>query len=135
MKINYPAVVVSALAYWILGALWYGLLFGPRWMGLEHLTVEQGKSMNSALPYVTSLVLDVLMAYVLAQFCAWRKVNTAISGASLGVLLWIGFVGPITYTTNMYELRPKMLFAINECYPLVGLWLMGIILGGWKKTV
>lgn len=133
MKINYPAVLVSALAYWMLGALWFGVLFGPRWMALENLTVEQGKSMNSALPYIITLVLDVLMAYVLAQICEWRKVNTAISGASLGVLLWIGIVAPITYTTNMYELRPKMLFAINEFYPLVGLWMMGMILGAWTK--
>src|SRR5580693_9032154 len=64
MKINYPAVGVSALAYWMLGALWYGVLFGPRWMTLEHLTVEQGKSMNSAVPYIITLVLDLLMAYV-----------------------------------------------------------------------
>src|SRR5579862_2342996 len=77
MKINYPAVVASALAYWMLGALLYGVLFGPRWMALEHLTVEQGKSMNSALPYIITLLLHVLMAYVLAQFCAWRKVNSA----------------------------------------------------------
>ncbi len=133
MKINYPAVGVSALAYWMLGALWYGVLFGPRWMTLENLTVEQGKSMNSALPYIITLVLDVLMAYVLAQFCVWRKVNSAVSGASLGVLFWIGIVAPITYTTNMYELRPKMLFAINEFYPLVGLWMMGIILGAWTR--
>jgi hypothetical protein len=26
-----------------------------------------------------------------------------------------------------------LLFAINNFYPLVGLWLMGIVLGVWKK--
>ena len=28
MKTNYPAVLVSAIAYWLLGAIWYALLFG-----------------------------------------------------------------------------------------------------------
>ena len=69
MKVNYPAVALSAVAYWMLGAVWYGVLFGPRWMALENLTAEQGKSMNSALPYVVTLLLDVLIAYVLAQIC------------------------------------------------------------------
>jgi Protein of unknown function (DUF1761) len=133
MKINYPAVLVSALAYWMLGALWYGVLFGPRWMAFENLTVEQGKSMNSAVPYVVTLLLDVLMAYVLAQLCAGRNVNSSLSGAALGVVLWVGIVAPITYTTHMYEMRPPMLFVINEFYPLVGLWMMGIILGAWTK--
>jgi hypothetical protein len=32
MKTNYPAIVISALAYWILGALWFAVLFGKRWM-------------------------------------------------------------------------------------------------------
>jgi hypothetical protein len=133
MKINYVAVIVSAVAYWFLGALWYGLLFGQRWMVLENITIEQGKSMNSALPYVTTLVLNLLIAYVLAQLCSWRNANTAGRGAAIGVLLWIGIVAPITYTTHMYEMRPPELFAINEFYPLVGLCLMGVILGAWTK--
>jgi hypothetical protein len=37
------------------------------------------------------------------------------------------------YTTYMYEMRSKELFAINEFYPLVGLCLMGAILGGGRK--
>ena len=133
MKTNYPAVVVCAVAYWVLGALWYGLLFGSRWMALENITIEQGKSMNSALPYIVTLILDLLLAYVLAQLCSWRNANTAGRGAAIGVLLWIGIVAPITYTTNMYEMRSKELFAINEFYPLVGMCLMGVLLGAWTK--
>jgi surface polysaccharide O-acyltransferase-like enzyme len=133
MKTNYPAVVVCALVYWMVGGLWYGLLFGPRWMALENMTVEQGKSMSSALPYFITFILDLLIAYALAQLCIWRNANTAGRGAAIGLLLWIGFIGPITYTTYMYEMRPKELFAINEFYPLVGLVLMGIILGAWTK--
>ena len=133
MKLNYPAILVSAIAYWMLGALWYGLLFGARWMVLENITVEQARAGGSALPYLISFVLDLLIAFVLAQLCSWRNANTAGRGAAVGVLLWIGIAGPITYTTYMYEMRPKELFAINEFYSLVGLCLMGIILGAWTK--
>jgi hypothetical protein len=133
MRINYPAVVVSAVAYWLLGALWYGLLFGSRWMALENITVEQGKSLNSALPYIVTLVLDLLIAYALAQLCSWRLANTAGRGVTMGVLLWMGFIAPITYTTHLYEMRPRELFVINEFYPLLGLCLMGAIFGAWRK--
>jgi hypothetical protein len=133
MKTNYGAIAVSALAYWMLGALWYGVLFGQRWMTLEGITMEQAKSMNPVLPYIITLVLNLLMAFVLAQLCLWRNANTAGRGAAVGVLLWIGIVGPIVFTTYMYEMRSKELFAINEFYPLVGLCLMGVILGTWTK--
>ena len=133
MKTNYLAVFVAAIAYWLLGALWYGVLFGQAWMALEHMTEEQTRSMNPVLPYLITLVLNVLIAYALAQICIWRNADTLGRGASVGVLLWIGFVGPVTFTTYMYEMRPKELFAINQFFPLAGFVLMGAILGGWKK--
>ncbi len=127
--------MVSALAYWILGALWYGVFFGARWMALENIAPRQTQGANAAVPYLVSLVLDVLIAYVLALLCRWRGANTAGSGAAVGLLLWIGIVGPITYTTSMYAMRSRELFAINEFYPLAGLCLMGAISGAWTKKV
>jgi hypothetical protein len=133
MKTNYAAVFIAAVVYWLLGAIWYGVLFSKPWMALENITMEQAKSMNPVLPYVITFVLNLLIAYSLAQICIWRNANTAGRGASVGVLIWIGFIGPITYTTYMYEMRPKELFAINQFYPLAGLVLMGTIIGAWTK--
>lgn len=134
MRVNYVAVVVAAVLYWLLGAVWFALLFGKQWMTLEHITEEQARGMaNPWLPYVVSFLLNVLIAFVLAQLIAWRNATTAARGAALGIFVWIGFVGPITYTTYMYEMRPNALFAINQFYPLVGLCLMGALLGAWTK--
>ena len=133
MKTNYAAIVVAAIAYWLLGAVWYGALFARPWMELEHLSMEQAKNMNPVLPYVITLLLNLVIAYVVAQICVWRNANTVGRGAAVGVLLWVGVVGPITFTTYMYEMRPHLLFAINEFYPLAGLVLMGAILGAWTK--
>jgi hypothetical protein len=135
MKTNYWAVIVSALAYWILGGLWFDLLFGKQWMALEKMSAEQASSANRVWiwPFILTFLLNLLIAFVLAQICIWRNANTAARGAAVGVFLWIGIVGPIVYTTYMYEMRSKQLFAINEFYPLVGLCLMGAILGAWKR--
>ena len=133
MKTNYSAVFVSALAYWLLGALWYGFFFAKPWMALEQMTAEKAASMNPVLPYIITFALNLLIALVLAQICSWRNANTAARGAAVGTLLWIGFVGPVTFTTSVYEMRPMQLFAINEFYPLAGLILMGLIIGAWTK--
>jgi Protein of unknown function (DUF1761) len=132
MRTNYPAVVVAAVAYWLLGGIWYGVLFNKPWIALEHVTAEQMQA-SPVIPYIVSFLLELLIAYSLAQLCIWRNANTAGRGASVGVLVWIGFVGPIAGMTYMFEMRPKALFAINEFYPLAGLVLMGAILGGWTK--
>jgi len=135
VRTNYPAVVVAAIAYWILGALWYGVLFSKPWMALEHMTIEQAQSVNPVVPYIVAFLLELLVAYSVAQLCIWRNANTVGRGASVGVLVWIGFVGPISFMNYMFEMRPKELFAINEFYPLAGLVLMGAILGGWTKKI
>ncbi|MGB7849019.1 MAG: DUF1761 domain-containing protein [Candidatus Acidiferrum sp.] len=135
MRTNYPAVVVAAIAYWVLGGLWYGVLFNKPWMALEHITIEQAQSVSPVVPYIVSFLLELLIAYSIAQICIWRNANTIGRGASVGVLLWIGFVGPITFMNYMFEMRPKELFAINAFYPLAGLVLMGAILGAWKKKI
>jgi hypothetical protein len=135
MKTNYWAVLVSAAVYWILGGLWFDLLFSKQWMALEKMTPEQANSANPVWiwPFILTFLLNILIAFVLAQICIWRNANTAARGAAVGVFLWIGIVGPIVYTTYMYEMRSMQLFAINEFYPLVGLCLMGAILGAWTK--
>src|SRR5579859_614623 len=136
MKTNYPAVIVSAIVYWLLGAVWFGMVFGNQWMKLEHISEEQVASMKGAavvVPYVVSFLTGLLIAFVLSQLCAWRNAATAARGASLGVFLWIGLIAPVTYTTNMYEMRPTNLFLISEGYVLVGLMIMGAILGAWQK--
>jgi Protein of unknown function (DUF1761) len=135
MRTNYPAVVVAAVAYWALGGIWYGVLFNKPWMALEHISVEQAQSVSPVIPYIVSFLLELLIAYSLAQLCIWRNANTVGRGASIGVLVWIGFVGPIAFMTYMFEMRPRLLFAINEFYPLAGLVLMGAILGAWKKKI
>ncbi len=134
MKTNYLAILVAAIAYWILGGVWYGVLFSKSWMMYEHMSDEQAKGAGF-LPYVITIFLNLLIAYVLSQVIHWRNAYTAGRGAAVGVILWIGIVGPITYTTYMYEMRPKELFAINEFFPLAGLVLMGAILGAWKKKL
>jgi Protein of unknown function (DUF1761) len=133
MKTNYAAVIVSAIVYWLLGAVWYVVLFNKSWTALEQISEQQMRSANPILPHVISFALDLVIAFVLAQLCAWRSANTAARGASLGIFVWLGFVGPITLTTYVYELRPLQLFAINQFYPLVGLALIGAILGAWTK--
>jgi len=59
--------------------------------------------------------------------------QTARRGAVIGAMLWFSFVLPTIATDYIYELRPLSLFAINCGFWLVGMIVMGIIVGAWKK--
>src|ERR1700719_3440945 len=104
MRTNYVAVFVCAVLYWLLGALWYGALFSKPWMALENIPGAQTGG-NPVLPYVVTFLLNLLIAFILAQICAWRNANTAARGSAVGVLLWIRFISPRKITNHNYEKR------------------------------
>jgi Protein of unknown function (DUF1761) len=97
------------------------------------LRARGAASQAGVWPFIVAFLLNLVIAFALGQVCIWRKADTAARGATTGLMLWIGIVGPIVYTTYVYEMRPIQLFAINELYPLLGLCLMGGILGAWTK--
>ena len=134
MRVNYVAVVVVAVVYWLLGALWYGALFGKQWVALMGKTMEEAqREGQTAVPYIVALVCNLLIAYVLALVCNASGATTMAKGASAGVLMWLGFIGTTTLTTYEFDRRPLALWAINYGYALMGMGVMGAILGAWRK--
>jgi len=71
MRTNYPAVVVCAVVYWLLGGLWFGLFFNKPWMALEHITEAQAKSAHamSFWLFIITFALNLVIAFTLAQLC------------------------------------------------------------------
>lgn len=135
MRINHLAVVASALAYWVLGALWYGVFQNP-FIALMRLQPEdlarieaEGASLQIGIALANSLVL----AYVLAHFVKFAGAETAARGAQVGFLVCLGFVLTTNLETVLFEFRPLGLYLISNGYHLVGMLGMGALLAAWKR--
>ena len=66
VKINYIAVAAAAIAMWVLGAVWYGVL-SAQWMMYTGVTLEMANSMtgmDKAMVYGGSVVAYFIMFYV-----------------------------------------------------------------------
>lgn len=137
MRIHYPAVVVSAVVYFLIGGAWYTALFGQRWMTAVDKTEEQ--LMAGAGPaevFTIAFVCNLVMAYVMAALCHYTGSDTAAKGAKLGLLTWFGFVLTNMMMNYAFERQGRELLMINAGYALVGMVITGVILGAWhKKTV
>lgn len=137
MKINYAAIVASALIYWVLGAIWYSpLLFAGKFIALMRWTPEQlarieaeGAGAQIALAFVGSLVA----AYVLAHIVRYTNAENATDGAKTGLWLWLGFIVTSNLNTVFFEFRPLGLYLINIGYHLVAFLSMGALLAVWRK--
>ena len=137
MRINYAAVAVSALAYWLLGGLWYSpLLFARPFVALMRYTPEQVAAIQAAgegRQLFVALLISLLLAYVLAHFVRFTGAETARTGLLAGFWLWLGFVATTNLETVLFESRPLGLYLINNGYHLVGLLGMGALLAVWRR--
>ncbi len=133
-QINYPAVIVSAIAKFAFGALWYSpVLFASQWMQYTGITEEMAAESNMAVIFGGSFVLYLLQAYVLAHFVHYTNATNAKGGAQTGFWIWLGFMATLLMQSALYERHPMGLWAINAGYELVSIILMGVILAAWKK--
>ena len=137
VEINYWAVLVSAVAAVVVGALWYGPVFGKFWMSLVGLTTESMKSMKmSPFAAMAGGFLGALFtAFVLAHHLVFANAFLGTTGAESGLMsafwVWLGFYVPVTAGSLLWEGKSWKLFALNAAYYLVTLAISGVILALW----
>ena len=136
MKINYLAVIVAGLANWLLGALWYGPLFGNKWlqlMGWDQAKVAAVQQQGVAKSMIISFIGALLTALILAVIYARAGVQSWLDGLKIALYIWFGFVALIGMDTVIFEQRNYGLYQINSTYHLAGLLIAGAIIGAWRK--
>lgn len=118
------AVLAAAVAYFLVGWLWYGPLFGKTWarhmgMPIDHkpTPAELGKGMG----------LGVVGALLTVGVLAW--LTEALDGPNEGLAdavtgagwIWLGFFVPQQLSAVAWEKRSWALAGINLGYALVAL--------------
>lgn len=131
--VNFLAVVVSAVAYMALGALWYSpALFGKAWMKGIGKTEAQVRANAKPSNYVLALLMSFLAAYGIARVMAWRGGGSVGDGIMIALVTGICFMFAPFVTNDQFEGRPGGLTVLNALYHLVGFLVMGIIIGVWR---
>lgn len=133
-KVNWLAVIVAAVAHFLLGAVWFTVL-SQQWLnGIgKTLAQVQADASSTGVAYTVAFLCNIVMARVLAQVIIATGQSSVLHGMKVGLFLWAGFVATTFMTAYVFEGRHVPIWAINAGYPLVGMLIMGAILGGWKK--
>lgn len=127
MDVNWIAVLVAAISAFILGGLWYGPLFGKKWMAHTGMTEERAKSMNMARTFGLSFILSFVAAFVFAMFLGPNPGVEFATGAGFAAgLCWVGASFGIN---DLFEDRPFGLWLINAGYHTLQFTIYGLVLG------
>lgn len=133
-NINWLAVLVAAIAYFILGALWYSkALFGTKWASLVGLDIndpDKGKGMAQMM--IGTFVLILFTSIGLALLINKVDLNLLVSGIKLGLITGICFATTAVTISFIYESRPAALYFIDCGYHLAGHIIAAIVLVLWR---
>jgi len=129
-SINYFAVIVAGLSAFIIGGLWYSVLFAKAWMVENGFDDEKLKNGNMGLIFGGSFVFSLIISFVLVLFLGPER--DAMMGAMAGFMAGLFWVATAMGITYLFERKSLKLFLINAGYHVITFTIMGLILGAWK---
>lgn len=132
--INWLALLVATLSYFMLGALWYSkVLFGNKWATLVKLDMNNPdlkKGMGTKM--TASFMLMLLACLGLSLLIIKFDMINLLEGLKLGLLTGICFAGTALSVSFIYESKHSGLFLIDCGYHLFGQVIASIILVLWR---
>jgi Protein of unknown function (DUF1761) len=131
---NWLAVLVGGLAYFMLGAIWYSFLFKNAWVRLSGVNVNDPNAKKG----VAQIMMTSFILMVVASLGMGILINRIVSsgwmtGLKIGLIAGLCFSATSISISYLYEKRPLGLHLINGAYNTVGCILAGIIIAVWGK--
>jgi len=127
-EFNIFAVIVAALASFLLGGIWYSpAVLGKAWMKASGTTMQGGH--HKALVFGVAFVWSLLGALVFAMFLGPHPSMALGVGAGFSAgLFWVAGSFAINY---LFEGKSLALWLINGGYHTAQYTLIGLILAAW----
>lgn len=133
VRLNYLAILVSALVYFAMQAVWF-TVFMKEWLAGIGKTPDQlhQEGGSVVLAYGIAFVGALVMAGAISWFTQMTGKQTVIRGILVGIVAWIGFVLTTWSAEYAFEEKGLRILAVNTGISLIGMVVMGAIQGAWK---
>ena len=126
--INIIAVLVAALATFLIGGLWYSpVFFLKAWQA--DMGITEDKPGHPAKVFGLAYLFSVLGCAVLATFLP--ATPTLLEGAIIGFKIGAGFVFCSFGINYQFANRPMRALIIDGCYHITQFVTFGLILAAW----
>lgn len=136
--INWLAVLVAAVAAFVLGGFWYSdALFGKQWRkgaGISDADVKKAreKGFSFMLPNMIGGFLSMFVtAFFLVNLLAWVGVGSVGEALEFTFWLWLGFFAMQMLGSIFWDGKKFDYYLINVIYVLLMFMIMSAIVSAW----
>ncbi|MFV1439886.1 DUF1761 domain-containing protein [Phaeobacter sp. JH18-32] len=123
-------VIAAAIAGFVLGAVWYGVLAEPWMQAAKVPRDENGKPTGGQTPavFAATFVLQLIVAGMMRHVFALSGIDTVGGGLVGGLGVGLFFITPWIMINNLYAVRPLRLSMIDGGYATLACGAIGIVL-------
>lgn len=131
--LNWISILAAFFAYFLLGGLWFTVLFGKQYkfsLGKENETLKNNSPIFIVGPAVCSLIITIVSAVLIYAL----KIHSITSAIEFAFIIGIGylFANTIMIAINPNIPRPILYGLISGFYHLTGILIVSIILVAMK---
>lgn len=117
-------VLAGSAAFFAVGAVWNGVLFGKAWQRAAGLSDKEVQSGNMALIFGLTFLFEMLIAMVL-----WHLISRTGAAPHVVMMMAVGFalgiMVPAIGINYLYQRKSGLLFAIDAGHFVLGMAAMG----------
>lgn len=135
LHINYIAVIAAAIIFFIIGALWFSVLFGVTWsqeLTRHNIVIKEPTSHEIMIKMGLNFVKNLILACALAVLVSITGSKTALSGVLLGALVGCCIAASAMADIFIWESRSLKLFLIDASYQVIGIVVATVLLSVWR---
>lgn len=129
--INWLAALAGGVAYFIFGAMWYGIL-GKGWMAAAGLTAEQINANFKKSNYGVTLAMQLIIGICLAglmQMVGCSEAGLSLGDAAqLGLVVGLVFSGLTTWVHYIYSMQKGALIWYDMGYTTLATIIAAVVI-------
>lgn len=132
VHLNWLAVALAALAYFLLGAVWFTPLFGKAWdrsIGYDRSTAARFGPDYYLVPLISAVLVSLALGLILAALAPSGFGETLIVGAVIG--LGVAAAISVNNALTPHTPHPYLFGAVTGSYHVVGIVIVTAIIGAF----
>ena len=131
-QLNWLHILVAAIAYFALGAIWYGLLFSKQWIKLTGLNMDDPNAKKGVITIMfTSFLMMLVQTIGIALLQHHFMTSSLLAGFKMGAFVGVFFCTTSIAINYLYTKKALMLYVIDCGYQTLGCGVAAAILAAW----
>lgn len=126
-------ILVAAVAYFALGAIWYGPLFSKAWIRGHQININDADAKKGVAGImITSFLFLVVICIGLVVIREVASIHGTVQAVKWGAFIGVCFAMTTTSMSYVYMKKPISVHLIDGLYHVVGMIIAMVILVLWS---